>query len=73
MIVKTSRVPQSSVFEDCYFFTYVNDLLLKSNPLFADDVILYNTSWYRSAIEQDLISIKIWGENCQMSFNVAFN
>ena len=69
----TSGFPQGSVLGLLLFFIYVNDLPAQIQSccrLFADDVILYITSQNRSAIDQDLNHLKIWGENWQMSFNV---
>ena len=69
----TSGVPQGSVLGPLLFFIYVNDLPAQIQSycrLFADDVILYNTSQKRPEIEQDLNHLKIWDKNWQISFNV---
>ena len=62
----TSCVPQGSVLGPLLFLIYVSDLPVQIQfyfRLLADDVILYNASQNRSAIEQDLNHLEIWEEN----------
>ena len=72
----TSGVPQCSVLGPLLFLIYVNDLpaQVQSYCRVADDVILYNTSQNRSAIEQDLNHLKIWEKTgrCHLMLTSVF-